>query len=88
MIACLSLFDRWIKRNDKEHLPAIFVGQQEEPKDRGHGDFVVKSFTVELEKRLEYFDVVTTAEKRKIDHEFKNSSQVKKCSNNIDNIEL
>lgn len=60
MISRLSLFDWWVQRDNEEHLPAILVRQQEETENCGHWDFVVKCFTVKLEKGLENLDVVAT----------------------------
>lgn len=49
------------KSYHKVHLSVVFVRQQEQSQYRRHWDLVVEGFTVKLEERLEYLDVVATA---------------------------
>lgn len=60
MVARLSLLDGRVKRHNKEHLPRVLVREQEQTQHRRHRDLVVERFTVQLEERLEHFDVVAT----------------------------
>lgn len=65
MVASLALFYRRVQTDDKEHLAAVLVRQEEETEDRRHRYFVVERLAVELEERLENFDVITTTETNK-----------------------
>lgn len=60
MVPGLTLLDRRVQRDHKEHLPGVLVGQQEKTQDCRHRDLVVEGLTVELEECLEHLDVVTT----------------------------
>lgn len=62
MVASLSLFYRRIQTHDEKHLTTIFVREEEQSQHRRHRNFVVKRFTVKLEERIEYFDIISTTE--------------------------
>lgn len=45
---------------NEKHLPVVLMWKEEQSENCRHWYFVIKSFSMKLEERLENFDVITT----------------------------
>jgi len=70
MISSLTLLNGWIQTNNEKSLTAIFMREKKNSQNRTHRDFVIESFSVQLEKRREHLDVISTPVSRHLNSIF------------------